>query len=185
MRQLILGLIFITTGAYSQADKFDLKNYPSDKFKITSDTTEMSGFYVALIVARPIVESVARYQGTKVWVQRLSNGKLTEKYLGEVETERGVYRPDIQPIKDTYIIIECGEYEGQVNLITPDGDFVTIPGYYYALNKPEHIYTRQANMDSLVYQYDLKNKKGTDLRGKNVTVDNLLFDEVEGSYWVK
>lgn len=184
MRQLILGLIFITTGAYSQIDKFNLKNYPADKFKVSFDTTKMSGFHVILIVARPIVESEAQYQGTKVWVQRL-NVKLTEKYLGEVETERGVYRPQLQPVKDTYIIVECGEYEGQINLITKDGDFVTIPGYYYALNKPGHIYTRQANLDSVVYQYDLKNKKGTDLRGKNFVVGNLLFAKVEGAYWVK
>ena len=185
MRQIIFGLIFITTGAYSQANKYDIKNYPSYKFKVTSDTTKMLGFSVVLIVARPIVESATQYQGTKVWVQRLSNGKLTEKYLGEVETERGVYRPHSQPLKDAYIVVECGEYEGQINLITKDGDFVIIPGYYYALNKPGHIYTRQANLDQLVYQYDLKNKKGTDLRGKNVTVDSLLFDEVEGAYWVK
>ncbi|MFM7857696.1 MAG: hypothetical protein ACKO96_38685 [Flammeovirgaceae bacterium] len=185
MRQIILGLIFITTGAYSQTNKYNLKNYPSDKFKVTSDTTKMIGFNVVLIAARPIVESVAQYQGTKVWVQRLCNGKLTERYLGEIETERGVYRPYSQPLKNAYIIVECGEYEGQINLITKDGDFVIIPGYYYALNKHGHIYTRQANLDSLVYRYDLKNKKGTDLRAKNVTVDNLLFDEVKGAYWVK
>lgn len=185
MRQIILGLLFITTGAYSQTSKYNIKDYPSDKFKVTSDTTKMLGFTVVLIAARPIVESVKQYQGTKVWVHRLSSGKLTEKYLGEVETERGIYRPYPQPLKDVYIIVECGEYEGQVNLITKDGDFVTIPGYYYALNKPGHIYTRQANLDAVIYQYDLKNKKGTDLRDKNVTVWDLLFDEVEGAYWVK
>jgi len=185
MRQLILGLIFISTSAYSQSDKFNLKNYPSHKFRVTSDTTKMSEFNIVLIVGRPIVDSVAQYQGTKVWVQRFNNGKLTEKYLGEIETERGIYRPYSQPIKDTYLIVECGEYDGQINLISKDGNFVTIPGYYYALNKPGQIYTRQANLDSLVYQYDLKNKKGTDLRGRSVTVDNLLFNEIEGAYWVK
>lgn len=185
MRQIILGLIFITTGAYSQINKYNEKNYPLDKFKVTCDTTKMVGFNVVLIAARPIVESVAQYQGTKVWVQRLFDGKLTEKYLGEVETERGVYRPYTQPLKDAFIVVECGEYEGQINLITKDGDFVIIPGYYYALNKPGYIYTRQASLDSLVYEYDLKNRKGTDLRAKNITVHDLLFDEVEGAYWVK
>ena len=185
MRQLFLGLIFITTSAYSQTDKFNRKDFPSDKFKVTSDTTEMACFNVVLIIARPIIESVAQYQGTKVWVQRLSSNKVTEKYLGEIETERGIYRPYSQPIKDTYIIVECSEYDGRINLITKDGDFATIPGYYYALNKPGDIYTRQANPDALVYQYDLKSKKGTDLRNKKATVDNLLFSEVEGAYWVK
>lgn len=185
MRYLVLGVIFISTSVYSQGDKFNLETYSSDKFKVTFDTTKMAGFNVALIVARPIVQSVAQYQGTKIWVQRLSKGKLTEKYLGEVETERGVYRPYSQPIKDTYIIVEFDEHEGQISLITKDGDFVIIPGYYYALNKPGYIYTRQAELDALVYQYDLKNKKGTDLRGKNVKVDNLLFNELEGAYWVK
>jgi hypothetical protein len=184
MRQLILALIFITTGAYSQTNKFEIENFPADKFKVTCDTTEMLKFSIVLVVARPIVDSVAQYQGTKVWVQRLYRGKLMEKYLGEIETERGIYRPYQQPIKDTYIIVESIEYGGLIHLIT-SGDFATIPGHYYALNKPGLIYTRDAHLDDLVYMYDLKNKKGANLTGKKVTVDNLLFGEVEGSYWVK
>lgn len=185
MRRLFLGVFLVATSVYAQTDKFNIKNFSPEKFDVSSDTTEMSGFNVVLIVARPIVESVVQYQGTKVWVQRISNGTVTEKYLGEIETERGVYRPYPQPMKDYYVIVECGEYEGRINLIAKDGVFVIIPGYYYALNKSGHIYTRQANLDALVYHYDLKNKKGTDLRNKHVEVDNLLFSEVEGAYWIK
>jgi hypothetical protein len=185
MRNLILALIFISTGAYSQPNRFNLKDYPSDKFKVTSDTTRMPGFNVVLIVARPIVESVAQYQGAKVWVQRLNKGKLTEKNLGELETERGVYRPYDQPMKDTYIIVECIEYNGRITLINKEGDFVTLPGHYYALNKAGYIYTKDAHVDPLVYKYDLINKKGTDLSDKNVIIDDLLFAEVEGASWVK
>lgn len=186
MRYIILGLIFLLgTNSFAQTVKFAHKNFADEKFKVTYDTTSMTDFKVVLIVARPILESVAQYQGTKVWVQRHSKSRATEKYLGEIETERGVYRPYSQPLKDIYIIVECGEYDGQVHIISRDGDFVTIPGYYYALNKPGLIYTRQANLDSVVFKYDLKSKKGTDLRGKNVMVDNLLFNEVEGAYWVK
>jgi hypothetical protein len=187
MRYIILGILLFLVGAdsFSQAIKFEPTDFPADKFKITFDTTVMTDFKVVLIVARPIIESVAQYQGTKVWVQRQSKGKETGKYLGEIETERGIYRPYAQPLMDTYIIVECSEYSGQVNLITADGDFVTIPGFYYALNKPGIIYTRQSNLDDLIFRYDLKSKEGTDLRGKNAKVDNLLFDEVEGAYWVK
>jgi len=186
MRYIILGLILLLgTSLFSQTKEFSPKDFAGGKFKVTYDTTSMTDFKVVLIVVRPILESVAQYQGTKVWVQRQSEGKLTEKYLGEIETERGVYRPYSQPLKDIYIIVECGEYDGQIHLITSDGDFVTIPGYYYALNKPGLIYTQQANLDSVVFKYDLTSKKGTDLRGKNVTVDNLLFNEIEGAYWVK
>ena len=186
MRHIILGLIvLIGTDSLAQTIKFDRKNFPNEKFKVTYDTTRMTDFKVVLIVTRPILESVAQYQGTKVWVQRLYSKNLTEKYLGEIETERGIYRPYDQPLDDTFIIVECGEYEGQINLITKSGDFVTIPGYYYALNKPGLLYTRQSNLDTLTYKYDLKGKQGTDLRGKTATIDNLLFDEVEGAYWLK
>lgn len=186
MRYIILGLILLLgTNLFSQTKEFSPKDFADEKFKVTYDTTSMTDFKVVLIVARPILGSVAQYQGTKVWVQRQSKGKLTEKYLGEIETERGVYRPYSQPLKDIYIIVECGEYDGQIHLITSDGDFVTIPGYYYALNKPGLIYTQQANLGSVVFKYDLTSKKGTDLTGKNATVDNLLFNEIEGAYWVK
>jgi hypothetical protein len=186
MRNIISGLIILLgTNSFSQTKGFAHKDFADGKFKVTFDTTSMIDFKVVLIVARPILESVVQYQGTKVWVQRQSKGKVTEKYLGKIETERGVYRPYSQPLKDIYIIVECGEYDGQIHIISSEGDFVTIPGYYYALNKPDLIYTRQANLDSVVFKYDLKSKKGTDLRGKNVTVDNLLFNEVEGAYWVK
>jgi hypothetical protein len=145
----------------------------------------MLDFKVVLITMRPLSGSVAQYIGTKVWVQRINNGKTTEKYLGDLDTERGIYRPSSQPFKDIYIVVECSEYEGQINLITKDGDFVTIPGYYYALNQPGLIYTRQSNLDELTYKYDLKNKKGADLRNKIVSVENLLFEEIDGVYWVK
>ena len=185
MRYTILVLIlFPVINSFSQTKAFISKTFPVEKYEVTYDTTSMTDFKVVLIVARPIVEAVAQYEGTEVWMQRLTNGKLTEKYLGQLETERGIYRPYDQPLKDTYIIVECGEYEGQIDLVTKDGDIVIIPGYYYALNKPGYIYTK-TSLNSLVYQYDLKNKKGTDLRGKDVVIDNLLFDEVDGAYWVK
>jgi hypothetical protein len=158
---------------------------PVVEFKVTSDTTKMENFDVVVMTFKPLSASIAQYIGTKVWVLRIVNDQVTEKYLGELETERGIYRPLPQPLKDAYIIVECSEYDGQVTIITKDGDFQTIPGYYYALNKSGHIYTRQANLNSLVYHYDLKNRKGTDLSYKNVTMDNLLFEEVEGTYWVK
>lgn len=183
---LIVGLISLSeTNLFAQTTAFVAEDFVEGKFKVTYDTTSMTDFKVVLIVARPVLDSVAQYQGTKVWVQRQSKGKVTEKYLGEIETERGVYRPYAQPLKDMYIIVECGEYDGQIHIINSDDDFVTIPGYYYALNKPGLIYTRQADHDCVVFKYDLKSKKGTDLRGSSVSIDNLLFNEIEGAYWVK
>ena len=186
MRSIIFGLILSCgTTTFSQITKFDHKNFSEEKFKVTCDTTRMAGFKVLLIVARPLLKSGARYQRTMVWVQRLVKNKVTEKYLGEIETEHGVYRPYSQPLKDTYIVVECSEYDGQIHLITGDGDFATIPGYYYALNKPGIIYTRQANLDSLIFKYDLKSKKKTDLKGQNVTVDNLLFNKIDRAFWIR
>lgn len=185
MKKLIFVVYFISISAYSQTDKFDLKKFPSNKFKVTFDTTKMSGFNIVLIVLKPIGESDSQYAETKVWIQRQRDNTLTEKYLGVIESERGVYRPFSQPILDTYIIVECGEYEGQINLIAKDGDFVTIPGYYYALNKAGHIYTRQANLDSLICHYDIRKRKATDLKGKKVTADNLLFNKVERAFWIE
>lgn len=185
MRYLIFVLTFTTTCGFAQTKKFDVKNYPNDKFKVIYDTTEMLDFNIVLIVTKPLLDSVPQYEGTNVWVQRISNGSQTEKYLGEIDTERGIYRDHNQPLRDTYIIVECGEQEGQINLISKDGDFVTIPGYYYALNKPGFIYTRGSYLEKLTYKYELKGKKGTDLRGKSESTDGLLFHEVAGSYWVK
>ncbi len=182
---LIWALLSIYASSFCQSPKFDRTNFPKERFKVTYDTTHMAEFDVVLIVARPIQKSMIAYQGTKIWVQRHSKGAITEKYVGELDTEQGFYRPLPQPLKDVFIIVECSEYSGNINLITHDGDFISFPGYYFALNREGFIYSTTSFNGKLLYEYDLKNKSGTDLKDKNVKYNNLLFYEVEGSFWIK
>jgi hypothetical protein len=182
---LLLLTLLLGTNSFSQTIKFSYKDFPTEKFKITCDTTVVGDFKTVLIVVRPLLASVAQYQGTRIWMQRLSDGKVMEKYFGEMDTERGLYRPILQPLKDIYIIVECGEYLGQVNVITKSGNFITLPGYNYSLSEPGFIYTKQAGEKMPIYKYDLKHKIGTELSNKSTPKENIKFENIESTYWVK
>ncbi len=101
MRSSILFLtILLTVNLYAQDMHISRDTLPVVEFKVTSDTTKMENFDVVVMTFKPLSASIAQYIGTKVWVLRIVNDQVTEKYLGELETERGIYRPLPQPLKD-------------------------------------------------------------------------------------
>jgi hypothetical protein len=163
--------------------KFSRAKYPSDKYNIAYDTIEVDSFRVVLIVA---VESDTTFtQIGEVWVQRLVGDSVTQKCVGSIDSEVGVWVPDQQPIPGMFMTVEYSEYGGKINLVGEQGDFIEIPGTLYALDVKDRIYTAYVNdHDTLVHEYDLKSHRGTYLDNKQFPRNDLTFQQTGPGRWL-
>jgi hypothetical protein len=163
--------------------KFSRVKYPSDKYNIAYDTIEVDSFRIVLIVA---VESDTTFTQTgEVWVQRLVGDSITQKCVGSIDSEVGVWVPDQQPVPGMFMTVEYSEYGGKINLVGEQGDFIEIPGTLYALDVKDRIYTAYVNgHDTLVHEYDLKNHRGTYLENKQFLRNDLTFQHTGPGRWL-
>lgn len=163
--------------------KFSLSKYPPSAYHVTYDTITVDSFRVVLIVA---VESDTTITQTgEVWLQRLVGDSITQKSVGAIDSEVGVWVPDQQPIPGMFMTVEYSEYGGKINLIGERGGFIEIPGTRYVLDGKGRIYTAYLNdHDTLVHVYDLKNHYGTYLDNKQFLRNDLTFQQAGPGRWL-
>ncbi|MCD9018456.1 hypothetical protein [Parachryseolinea silvisoli] len=164
--------------------KFSLVKYPSDRYNINYDTIEVDSFRVVLIICLNTGSSLENTGD--VWMRCLVGDSITEKYIGPLESEAGVWIPDPQPIPKMFMAIQCGEFDGVINLVSKKGEFISFPGRYYAVDEKNRMYTTFAEYDTLVYAYDLTKGSGESLLGKHMLHRDLVFQGGGANgYWVK
>ena len=165
---------------------FSPLNYSALEYTIAYDTLAVDSFRVVLIVCRG---ARSEFVGAgDVWIRCLVGDNITEKYIGPLEAEAGVWIPDPQPIPGMFMAVQCGEYDGVINLVGEHGEFISFPGRRYVVDQENRMYTGFAEYDTLVYEYDLKNGSGKSLVGKHMVWSDLTLrggSENSGGYWVK
>lgn len=164
--------------------EFSFRNYPGPDYIITLDTLAVDSFRIVLMVPHDVRTELVKGD---VWIRRLVGDSITEKYIGPLETEYGAWIPDPQPIPGMFMVIQCDEYDGVVNLIGKHGAFISFPGRRYAVDQENRIYTSFAEYDTLVYEYDLMKGSGESLEGKHRLRRDLRLQGGgdTGGYWLR
>lgn len=135
---LILAFMILQYVGFCQSlnlEDFKNQNYKIDTIKISTGESTIHLF---------LVNEKTEPEGTKIWLlQKHIDSVLHFKFLGQIESEHGFYIPKIQPLDNYFIIVECSEYNGLIQLIDSKGKWTEMPGYYYAL-KGDYLYSKAA-----------------------------------------
>ncbi|MDX2136109.1 MAG: hypothetical protein SFV52_15095 [Saprospiraceae bacterium] len=157
----IAFLSFFSLYLFGQTPPFTPPDLPAIVYKFDTVTTHHSDFNIYLITAQD-KRSLNTDEYTKIWFyQTTSDNQIIEKYLGETDAEHGFYIPSMQPLTQYFVLVECGEMNGTVNLIDLHGKWISIPGYYFAVDSAHNAIVTLPSGDGLftVAKVDLMTKE--------------------------
>lgn len=189
---LLLFLGFGTLQLFAQPDKFNSLNYPVDKYKIDTMFYNFKDTKIYIIKVSDRQIEYGNEEILKIWVQQFDTEKiLSEKYMGETDTEHGYYIPQTQPLDNYFILVDCGEHNGIVNLISLDGQWIQLHGYYFSVDKKSNLFFTKAagDMSQNVSKFDLITKKIIEKEWNNFYGepwgDTLQYYYTKDKDWIK
>ena len=172
---------------------FNPSDYPAREYEVDSIQKIHKDFNVLLIIVKKTRHSDPS-DGSKIWLQQFKPGKkISEQYLGETNSEYGFYTPNPQPMDKFFMLVECWEFNGVLHLIGEDGQWIDLPGYYFAYDRGKNLLFTQntgGSEEDEVAKFDLTTmkverkirKQGSD---PNLWDGSQKFYQVANTDWIK
>jgi hypothetical protein len=177
---LALGLGLAARGQES----YQAAMYPSSKYRVTKKDFPLAQLTVTVIALIPKDQS----EEGKVWVeQRKAEKLLSSRKVGAIASEYGVYIPHPQPLRQYFVLVQCGEYEGMVHVADSTGKWTRFPGYYFAVHESKRsIIAKQANEEgNFVRLFSFLYDQVYDKRLTDNELKNYRFYEVKETDWIR
>ncbi len=175
-----LGLDLVARGQ----ENYQVALYPSNKYRVTKKDFPLAQHTLTVIAAVPKDPS----QEGKVWVEQRKAGKLlASRCVGTIASEYGIYIPHPQPLRQYFVLVECGEFEGMVHVADSTGKWTRFPGYYFAVHRSKgSIIGKQANEEgNFVRLFSFVADQVYDKRLTEKELKNYRFYEVKETDWIR
>ena len=144
--------------------KLQKSDYPSSKYKTSSDTSHFGKIDIITTMIHPKNDAndTLKYF-CRSWLTIKKNGKILKQKYYDIEPVggcSGVYTPTKQPCKELFILSKFGDYKGETLIIDSTGKLVTLTGGTFSVTADFHyLFTTYDSDVSGITIYDLKNKK--------------------------
>ncbi|MGA3082659.1 MAG: hypothetical protein ABSD44_15015 [Terracidiphilus sp.] len=132
-----LLMFFILSNAQiassQETKRFDPKSYPAGSFNVSRRDYPISNFTVRIIHAKRVYElSAPPPTYCRAWLEVRAGGRvLRQAYFDDIEPVGGYFGivvPEHQPLKDYFVVLKQGDYDGRLLLVGKDGSLTNIPG---------------------------------------------------------
>lgn len=172
MNKLVIIIFIVLNGTFCFSQTtykykpFKSYDYPSNKYKILTDTASFSKFKIKIIKIHPInnqyTDSTFFY--CRVWLT-VKQGKKTiiQKYYKSIEPVggcSGLFIPENQQRKDYFIISKFGDYDGSILILDTTGRITEkIGGSFYISKNRQYLFSNYDSDAEGLTVYDFKNNR--------------------------
>jgi hypothetical protein len=156
-----LLLIFLISSHLSasgqQAKRFDPKDYPAGTFQVSRHDYPIGNYTIRIIQVRKVDDrNDSPPSLCRAWVEVRSGDRILRQiYYDDIDAvggDYGIFVPEHQPLKDYFISLKTGDYDGRLLLIGRDGSLTNLPGggYFLTPDKRYLISSHASDYESLV-----------------------------------